>query len=1234
MNKKLYCFAAILAAAACGCGDDAGTSGKVVETCAAADGPKCSTEGARLVCADGIYEPLPCESFEGCKAGNCVRKCDIETYPTGCDGNNRLYCGSDGFVASEPCGAGKICESGACLRDSGADAKVGDPCDEAVFVGRCDGLNAELKCENGVVASSECESGTSCANRTCEKTTVGEDCNDADFATRCEGSLNQIVCKDGVQTREACEAGMICSNGVCSSACAGDLKMCDNGGNALTCENNIIKSTPCPELQTCVGGTCAIACEASYKGCSPDAASRMYCSGGVVKTEPCNEGFMCNRGTGACDTERIDSDCTPESLPAQCNKDGLVVSCEDGKVSALPCPAGQTCYLGECHDSAPCGEASYTPNCYNENSRKVCKDGAEAIEACGAGKICEGGICQTISPTPECADGSGVCAAPKIAKKCENGAWHQYYCKADSEVCNSGKCTSDIGSLESCGADYAPRCDGNKRMICENGYVSEYACEAGQHCESGNCYDDVNIGDPCDMTTFARQCDENGRLLVCHDSKIEAQSCGEFVCAAGECVACTAGNYAAKCADNYNILVCADGKLTNDPCPAGQHCESGICADNPQPGDPCDESSFHAYCNLGGKLIACEGSVVAEKTCGAGKPYCLNDACAECNPADGTQCIAGEDGAAATMTTCNADGTKTSTSCNADQTMCFDNACASCDPNAYVKSCPDETKARVCSDKGQIVDVTCNPNEVCENGACRKACAGDDDCDAHYICDTDKKCTFVPECTDIGKIECGEKDGVPVIRKCAGLGIWETAETCNASEECGKADNSETLMCRGKECEGTGLNMCSGNTPAKCENGKLVKTGAACAGTSPECVDGACKPCKYGSSADLCRPGSDGASIWHHCLENNTYEQKLCDASQNCIVGKGCESKCGESFANSCKPAATAGDISRTRVMCEAQTDGTGKIAEKECAYNEVCDGGECKLRAGATCNAYTFDNACVLDSAGNVYLESCGDGGIAYDPCGNSATDSTFCGTIDGKAGCYAKCDSLDSTYCHHGATGVGKVGPCKNGTTYDGKTQAGIVESASLCDSNGIAFSCFASPAEASKVLFNHYSCTVLNGAANSCDPLTGTCKNFKATASCVGLDAKCDGNKAVTCTIDPANITATNANGYVQVEETCSDIGANAKCATFEVYGVKMARCAHEQSLKMTGETAARTFSTLGMCKDADSLETIYKYKESSGSESWAIYTTGCQAGCVTKTSAAQGYDGTMYNYAYCE
>lgn len=1050
MDKKI-CFAVVCAlAVVCGCDDDAGLGSKVVETCTRPGETKCTTEGARVVCQDGVYVPSACESNEACVAGECVRRCDVATFPKDCDGNVSVTCGSDGYVVRKPC--------------------------------------------------------------------------------------------DG----------------------------------------------------TCVGGDC-----------------RSTQSGG-----------------------NVGDDCDASKFEGRCDADGKVVKCVGGKIEKRACESSDlTCYLGKCEKLAPCGESTYTPKCIDGGARKICKGNAEYIEKCATGAVCDGGVCQTISTVEECKDGSVACVSENIANKCENKVWKQYYCTVENKVCNSGVCKDKSTDLEACvEAEFAPKCDGNTRKVCEFGYISSYACEAGQHCKDGICYDDVNIGDPCD-DKFTNQCDDEGRLVVCNQGTVEAHSCGERVCVAGACVACNSTNYTATCADVRSPLVCKEGKIVKDSCAADKHCENGECVDSPKAGEPCDPNAFSDYCSADGKLLKCDGAVVVEHVCEGATPYCLNHSCVACNPADGTQCVAGTGGGVASIVACDANGTKTEKACAAGQTTCFGNACAQCDPNQYTKACDGEKKARSCNDKGEIVETTCNANEICENGECRKACKSDTECGPNHKCNDANKCEFVPECTEIGKIECHAEDGKPtIVRKCEGL--WMTIETCKTGDVCRADDTDVTkFVCRGTDCNKPGLLYCTANTPAKCTNGRLTTVGVVCSGDSPYCVDGVCKVCQHGTTKNTCTTGpTTGTKKFTYCKEDNTYGSDICNNTQNCDINNGCVSKCGKDFVATCK---NDGTVSRTRIVCNEN----GEKVEQKCAHTEICKGGECVDRKkNDSCDAYTYDkNECVEDGKGNVFLEYCGKDGFDYKLCNDdNSNQGQFCGKVGSftDVGCWKKCSNENTTYCSVQsltAGTMGTVGICQKGKDYKGIEKTGIHTSAGLCDEHGASSSCFVNAN--SKLIWNYFSCSHLNDGG-VCNAQTGSCKDF-AVASCSTPSASCNGNKAVRCALDPASISDTNHDGYVRIEEDCSKIAQGAECVTYTLHGMPMARCASEQDLQFGGEPKTKE-STLGRCDNSGAKPTV-KQLHKTNNNGWLRIENECSGigGSTCKTGETDlSTSNKKYTFAYCD
>lgn len=1211
-QRRLYFAAACALAFVYGCSDDANISGKIIETCTISGEAKCTTEGVRVICENGIFVPNPCGENEGCFGGECTRKCDISTYPTSCDGNDRLYCGSNGLVARETCANNLVCKNGACQAE-GTGGDIDAPCVAETFVNGCANGKTALVCENGKITSVPCKDSQVCSNGKCEDSGAPTKCDETTYKAKCNGTTQRIVCENGNETSQSCQSGEICQEGTCTSSCTGDLKICDGIDKAISCVDGKITVVECQPGQSCADGTCGTTCSDDYKACTNDQSSRLFCLNGIIHSEQCTDGMKCDRDTGKCALPQSGSECKEDVFSPACDANGQTIHCVNGFIEKKSCGENQTCYLGECVDSAPCAVSTYTPSCVGQNAIKVCKDAKENIEACAEGMICENGVCQTLSTTPECENGEFACVSQSIAKKCENGVWHQYTCQNDTQVCNSGKCTNikeGGSSLTPCTeTTFAASCDANTRIICEYGYESKYECGKDQHCDSGICYDNIKPGDACNDATFVAQCFEDGTLATCLEGKIQSSQCDPLVCAAGACVACNDTNFTASCTDSHLQKVCKDGQIVEQSCPIATHCESGACVPNPTPGQACNKDAFTAYCDSQGKHVECINNTVVVNECPASTPYCLLDTCVQCNPADGTKCVATT--GAAQMTTCSESGVLTTTSCAPEQTTCFNNQCAACDPNTYTRTCNSESEIKICNDKGEITTDTCQAGYICEDGDCRKACATNAECGDHYICNAEKKCEFVPECTNIGALQCRIEGGVSVVQKCVGKGLWETQTTCLANEICGKADATDDLICRGTECSGTSASFCKGNAPAKCENGKYKAISSDCTGDHPVCISGTCKPCQYGVSTGICKDQADKTVLSRVCQPDNTYKDTVCQSNENC-TDRGCVSKCGESFKTTCKDNRSINTCSDTGVQTVIQ-----------CNYNEVCVDGACKTRQGEACDWYKYDNQCIEDSEGNVYLEYCDKdkNGIQYRSCNTS--DSQFCGTLDSRTGCFMTCTEEGSTYCHY-YTGVqlGETGPCLKGKTYEGNDILGIRQSAGYCK-DAFAVSCHI--ATTGDIIFNHFYCPLLNSTTNTCDAQTGACTDF-ATASCAAPSASCSGGKAINCLLDPASVSTTNANGYVQTVEDCSQIkgadGTNSVCTEYTFYGVKTARCALTQTLQYS-DGSKKTTSTLGTCTD-NKIHQLFKTNDG-----WTTWTHDCNEKTCTTGTASNGQ-----SYAYCK
>lgn len=100
-------------------------------------------------CSDGCLKIAKCDDGQVCDTatGACVNECDPATFTKTCnDAGSTKSCSAKGSFVIESCGAGKKCDGGQCVEDTGAavnaDSLIGKPCTAS---GEITISNAELK---------------------------------------------------------------------------------------------------------------------------------------------------------------------------------------------------------------------------------------------------------------------------------------------------------------------------------------------------------------------------------------------------------------------------------------------------------------------------------------------------------------------------------------------------------------------------------------------------------------------------------------------------------------------------------------------------------------------------------------------------------------------------------------------------------------------------------------------------------------------------------------------------------------------------------------------------------------------------------------------------------------------------------------------------------------------------------------------------------------------------------
>lgn len=283
-------------------------------------------------------------SFQG-KAASCPEAA------LRCQGLQALETCSQNQWRPTACGAGTVCEDGACL------PQICEP-NMAICLGELGSPGSVAVCSprgTSLLPATLCASGHSCAGGTC----VPDACKPG--ATLCtDGGLGTCRADGSGFDIEPCSAGLAChvEKQVASCvalACASNAYGCDGAIQTLcnakgthseqirdcASEGKVCESGACVAL-TCVPGV--VACDgAKVATCNADA------KGWTVTT--CAAGFGCKEGS--CQAQV----CIPgevfcaDDRPATCNSDGFAFD------AAAPCSDGQSCKQGACvGEKTTCGD--------------------------------------------------------------------------------------------------------------------------------------------------------------------------------------------------------------------------------------------------------------------------------------------------------------------------------------------------------------------------------------------------------------------------------------------------------------------------------------------------------------------------------------------------------------------------------------------------------------------------------------------------------------------------------------------------------------------------------------------------------------------------------------------------------------------------------------------------------------------------------------------------------------
>ncbi|MBO5753908.1 MAG: hypothetical protein J6S69_09530 [Proteobacteria bacterium] len=1025
-------------------------------------------------------------------------------------------------------------------------------------------------------------------------------------ATSCSAIGELLVCTNGFFEPQACAENERCrvetDGATCAEACIPEQFpiSCSGEEGIRTCDSNgFVKVEPCETGNICHDAMCIdesrTTCDNTYLTQCRDDEIVTECKNGWVVSHLCEEGKVCNNGLCV-----LPESCDSTTHILSCADQNTIRACQNDLIVNIKCGEDKFCDNGECVKDTACNEKTFTLVCTSENAVETCVYEHKTVTNCNAGEICENGVCQSLDE-PCTEEGAVTCDSANITKTCKDGVWHKSYCNVGTEVCIDGVCSDKSTATVCIENSYAPRCDVNATLTCEFGYVVKRECTANQHCDAGICYDNIQEGDVCDETTFVQQCFDDGFVAVCVNGTVTKVTCGEQRCQAGACVnkACNTTTFTPECRGHFEVTACVDHAVTKVNCEPNTHCVDGTCIPDANPGDPCNPETFTTTCSSEGKVLSCETqdgvSTIVATECTGNKAVCFNGACVACNPNTYTQtCTPSESSTTGPLkTSCNPDGTLNPELCPIGS-VCLGTECAQCNPATSKPGCLNATTAQLCKADGSFENKACNAGEQCLEGTgCTTACDSNGQCAAdHYVC-VAGLCVFQPECTTSSTPICHDEKSHKI---CQAPGIYSTPTPCKSNEKC------ENGVCVGNECDSnTYGTQCDGKSPTTCVNGYIVKN-TACSGNTPYCVDGTCKACKHGETAIQC---SGNTAII--CAPNHTLTTQACANNEVCKPVEGCVSKCPGFTGDSC-------NADGNRVYCADN----GSTAIEVCDFTETCIAGTCTDRTGNVCNREIYQNTCHATPYGSA-LEYCHPTlGVQFRTCTTSGSSTNFCGTINGETDCFQRCtaaetnpicgyfnqDLLENNYA---------MGVCTAGTDHTGNQAYGYLPKLGVCREYGDSTILYSSSCyhTGSTVEFKTFVCESMG--RGTCDATSGACTG---AVECNDTDTRCDGLTAKSCEYDPA------LQKNVLLSMDCSNLGDKA-CVTYTVKGNKRAVCKGTETYNNV--TPAYSVSSLGTCnadgKNANILHTLHYLS----SNHFGFYSTGCAAGCETKTE-----NGITFSY----
>lgn len=361
------------------------------------------------------------------------------------------------------------------------------------------------------------------------------------------------------------------------AACAADQVQCGFGDIPVCCPPGqgcmdplhatcgpCTADSQCATGQLCCGGVCQAPCGGQ-------------CCGGACCNQTCfPAGWTCCAAVGVCPPRQSccgDQYCADlQTDVGNCGACGFVCRsgqvCVNGQCSAS-CPGGQVVCDGKCCDGqclrGLCVRVVKCPldrptdcngACVNTNTDP--NHCGSCDFACQSGLVCVGGQCSG------CPEGQVVCNGKCCSGQCLRGVCVRVVeCPPDRPTVCDGACVNTSTNPLHCGACNVACAAG---QVCVNGQCSVNCPEGGIPCGAVCCTgSQVCVRNPITGLQHCTFClpPQVGCHGVCRGCPVPTQNC--------------CGSQGFACCNSFDYgETCCDGAC----CPAGQHCENGVC----QPG--------------------------------------------------------------------------------------------------------------------------------------------------------------------------------------------------------------------------------------------------------------------------------------------------------------------------------------------------------------------------------------------------------------------------------------------------------------------------------------------------------------------------------------------------------------------------------------------------------------------------------------------------------------------------